>query len=309
MKIKELMCEWLENKIYAQVKPKTLACYKAIIYNHIMPALGNFEVDQISAHQFYAYITDKQNHGNLINGGKLSINSISGIISILKNAYGYAESLGYIHANIIKNIKYPRLHEKKVEAFTLSEQKIIEEAVMKSNKSSLMGIIICLYTGMRIGELLGLTWDDVDFKKRSICISKTVCQIKDERGQWINYIDLPKTKSSAREIPISNNIAIILKKMFSHRTCEYVIETNGHMTSVRTYQARYSSLIKKCGVRPLSFHSLRHTFATRALEIGIDIKTISEILGHKSAVVTLNRYVHSSFENKRKAIEKMTRTT
>lgn len=309
MKLEEWMNIWINDFAYPNIKKRTYNCYKAILDNHIIPFIGNVEMEDVSHTLIQQFIILKLKKGNMITGEGLASNSINSIITVLKSAFACAVTSDIILKNPLSSVKRIKNNEKKIEAFTMKEQRIIEEAVASSKSINLYGIVICLYTGLRIGELLGLTWDDINFRSKTIRVSKTLYQAKNEEGRWVNYMDTPKTRNSLRIIPVSQKIMDILKLLKNSRTCEYVIETNGHATSVRTYQSKFGTLLKRSGVRVLGFHSLRHTFATRAIESGADIKTLSEIMGHKNAVITLNRYVHSRLDIKRKALDRLTKYT
>ncbi len=156
-----------------------------------------------------------------------------------------------------------------------------------------------------MGELLALTWSDIDFDRRILHINKTVYTAKKD-GKRTVIVDEPKTKNSVRSIPLSYQLIRFLKTMKKQSKSEYVIATKyGGIVSERSYQRTFASILRRCGVPYKNFHSLRHTFATRALEYGVDVKTLSEILGHKNASVTLNRYSHSLMSYKADMMNKL----
>lgn len=165
------------------------------------------------------------------------------------------------------------------------------------------GILISLYTGLRLGELVALKWQNVDLKNKLIYIEKAVSIIL-QNHKILTIEDTPKTASSLRVIPISKQLIEILKELKQNTLCEYVIcNHNGKRTNPRAYQKSFENLLKKLKIKHYGFHSLRHTFETRLLENGVDVKTISELMGHSSPTITLNRYVHTNLNNKRKAME------
>ena len=190
-------------------------------------------------------------------------------------------------------LKRPKLKEKPVECFTLAEQKQIEQAILNGKKDKLYGIILCLYSGLRIGELIALQWSDIDFTKGILTVSKSC-----HDGKAGLIIDEPKTATSRRVIPLPKQLLPILKGIKKKSHSPFVVSANGKPVSVRSYQRSFELLLKKLKIPHRGFHSLRHTFATRALECGMDVKTLSEILGHKNPTVTLNRYAHSLMEHK-----------
>ena len=180
-----------------------------------------------------------------------------------------------------------------MECFTLAEQKQIEQAILNGKKDKLYGIILCLYSGLRIGELIALQWSDIDFTKGILTVSKSCHDSKDGL-----IIDEPKTATSRRVIPLPKQLLPILKGIKKKSDSPFVVSSRGKPVSVRSYQRSFELLLKRLNIPHKGFHSLRHTFATRAIECGMDVKTLSEILGHKNPTVTLNRYAHSLMEHK-----------
>lgn len=183
---------------------------------------------------------------------------------------------------------------------SMKEQKQIEQAVLNGNKDKLYGILLCLYSGLRIGELIALQWSDIDFVKGIFTVSKSCHDGKDGL-----IIDEPKTANSRRLIPLPKQLLPILKGIKKKSDSSFVVSSNGSFVSVRSYQRSFELLLKRLNIPHKGFHSLRHTFATRAIECGMDVKTLSEILGHKNPTVTLNRYTHSLMEHKQDMMNKL----
>ena len=181
----------------------------------------------------------------------------------------------------------------------------MESAALCDKRTKMAGIVLCLYTGLRIGELLALTWEDVDMKSGLIAVNKA-CHDKIEKNGTARIVELPKTPSSKRIIPVPKQLLPVLRQLKKTGKCEPVISSpEGKPIAIRSYQRSFSLFLKKLGIAHKGFHSLRHTFATRALECGMDVKTLSEILGHKNAAITLNRYVHSLTEHKRNMMNRL----
>lgn len=300
MKYKDWLRVWYENYIKPAAKTRTAEKYREIISNRLIPNFGEYKTEEISPLEMQKYITNLSVCGNLVTGKGLSSNSINGIITVAQASLKAAYEAGVCLKCIANKIKRPKTYEKKIECFSLREQQTIEQCVLNSGKTKDLGIIICLYTGLRLGELLALSWKDVNFQERIIIVSKT-CH--DCKGGKRNF-GTPKTKSSCREIPIPRKLLTILSEM-KKEGCEFVIHKNGRPMGVRTYQKYFESLQKRLNIKRRGFHSLRHTFATRALECGMDVKTLSEILGHKNSAVTLNRYAHSLTEHKAAMMNKL----
>lgn len=306
MTTQTLLTEWLETYEKEHIKSRTYSRYQGIITAHINPTLGEQHIETLSRRDIQEFLSNQKAEGNIrTGGGKLSATSANLMLTVLNLAFEYACDMDMVEQNPCARIRRSREDAKKVEAFTKDEQRKIENAIIKSEDPRLFGIFLCLYTGIRIGELLALEWSDVDIQRGFINVNKTVYRDKDESGEWQLIVDKPKTTSSDRVIPLPSYIAEMMKARKEISRSDYVIENKkGERMSIRSYQYMFERLTEKAGVRKLNFHALRHTFATRAIECGMDIKTLSEIMGHKNASITLNRYAHSMMDTK---IEMMNR--
>ena len=236
---------------------------------------------------------EKIEHGNLKTNGPLANNSVIGIVNVLKSALSLAKSLEITQKDYTDKIKLPQAIEKEVTAFDKLEQDKLVKFCLEAKKKNYIGIVICLYTGIRLGELLALTWNDIDLNSGIMNITKTAYRIK-ENGTPRIVVDKPKTRNSNRIIPLPKQLIEILKQVKKKSNSLYVLSTrNGGMVGTREYQKTYQRILAKLDIPYKNFHSLRHTFATRAVEMGMDVKTLSEILGHKNPMITLQRYTHS----------------
>lgn len=305
MKYEEWIYTWLENYIKPDAKPRTYDTYLKITTVRIIPRLGGYELDELSPTVIQEFVTELLNGGNFLTSDGLSVNTVNLIITIIQSSLKTAFDVGKTDKYTASKIKRPKLKQKNVLCFTLAEQKKIEQAVRADTRSKMLGVIICLYTGLRIGELLALTWDDVDLQKSMLTVNKTYLNLKKNENKPYQLTNEPKTESSKRIIPIPKQLLCIMKELKRRSMCNYVIAADGKPVSMRSYQKSFELLLKRLNIPHKGFHSLRHTFATRALECGMDIKTLSEILGHKNATVTLNRYAHSLYEHKSNMMNKV----
>lgn len=304
MKYENWLNEWLTNYIKPSSKRRTYEQYSKAVKIHILPNLGDLKLPDITPYILQKFISGLTENGNKRTGKGLSPNYIKTILSIVQNSLKTAQRTGYLKEYSANEIKRPKPKEKQVECFTLYEQKKIEKAVLDAKKDKYRGIILCLYTGLRIGELLALKWRDIDFEKNILSVTKT-CRDGSENGKHVRFLDTPKTENSRREIPLSKTLIKMLKEIKRKSKCEFIIADGKKPVFVRSYQRTFELLLKKLELKHKGFHSLRHTFATRALECGMDVKTLSEILGHKNATITLNRYVHSLWEHKSEMMNKL----
>ena len=305
MKTKEWLDIWLNKYVKHTVKLRTFDRYKYNIEKHINPQLGELELSELSASVLQDFILYKLEKGNLKTGKPLANNSVIAIANIIKGALTMAVSLEIIEKEYSHKIKLPTPTEKPVNAFEKQEQQKIEQYCLSSKKSNHFGIVLCLYTGLRIGELLALTWADIDFANGLMKVEKEAYRYK-QNGTWHTIIDKPKTKSSIRVIPLSKTLLVKLKELKKNSNYEHIISTNKNtVVDTRSYQKTYKRILKKLNIPYKNFHSLRHTFATRAVEVGIDVKSLAEIMGHKNPTITLQRYTHSLLSYKTDMMNKL----
>lgn len=199
----------------------------------------------------------------------------------------------------------PVREKKKTDIFSRSEQKRVIAHLYEEMDLCKLGIVLCLSTGLRLGEICALKWEDIDFSTGILRVDRTVQRIavegQDTRTRLLE--GTPKTASSCREIPLSGDTMSLLKKFRTDTT--YVLNGASPLDP-RTYQNRLKGYLKQAGVAVKNFHVLRHTFATNCIEAGVDAKSLSEILGHSDVRITLNRYVHPSLDTKRNHMERIT---
>ena len=305
MNYKDWLKVWIDNAVKPTAKTRTYARYKEIVDGHILPALGEYELSDITPLTLQKFVTELLSRGNLVTGGGLSANTVNAVITVVQNSLKAAVAYGELKEYTADRIKRPKARETEVSCFSLVEQKRIEQEALGSKKDKLFGIVLCLYTGLRIGELLALTWSDIDLTDGTLSVQKSCHYGKTDNGKFGRCTEPPKTPASRRTIPIPKQIRSMLKTIKKRSESAYVVANGPNPISVRSYQRSFALLLKKLKIPHKGFHSLRHTFATRALECGMDVKTLSEILGHKNATVTLNRYVHSLMEHKQEMMNRL----
>lgn len=301
MKYNEWLDEWLALYVKPSAKEQTCDKYFAQVKNHIAPKLGDNDMDELTAVVLQKFVVD------LIDNG-LAANTVNGIISVIKCSLKRAAALGITNVQGMDAIVRPKVNEKQVECFTIGEQRKIENYISASKKGKLFGIVLCLYTGLRIGELLALTWKDVDFANGILLISKS-CHDCWNNGKYKKITETPKTKNSKRYIPLPKVLLAKLKALYKQSDSTYVIcgKNKEFGIQVRSYQKTFEKVLEKLGIAHKGFHALRHTFATRALEVGMDVKTLSEIMGHGNPTITLKRYAHSLLEHKTEMMNRLGR--
>lgn len=302
----EWLDEWLANYVEQNAKTRTYLHYLRICKNHIKPKLGGLLLEDITAYSLQRLVAELLRCGNLKNGGALSSNSVNSIITVIRLALKQAYDVGLTSAYVGDGIKRPRSVERRVECFTLAEQRRIEEYVINEDRSGrFFGVLLCLYTGLRIGELMALDWEDINLRESELYVTKNCYFEKGSDGRYGRRTDTPKTPSSERTVPLPASLLPYIREAKKKSRSPHVVSGSRGEVSVRSYQRSFSDLLARLGIRHRGFHSLRHTYATRAIECGMDVRSLSEILGHKSPTVTLNRYAHSLMEHKRAMVNRL----
>lgn len=303
----EVLWLWLETNLL-NYKPATENKYRYMMEVHIIPELGRVPVSQITTLMVNTFLRKKLNSGRLDKKGGLSAAYVRSMMLIINAALEYAVNEQFCQP-LRTPIYRPTPTKKELPIFSVAEQKKLETYLLSRMNRTNLGILISLHTGLRIGEICALSWEDIDMKEKVIHVRATISRVRESATDRISESHLilgsPKTKASVRDIPISSDLNAILKEMYQYAPSNYVISDKESFISPRTYEYRYHKVLEKCGLSSLNYHALRHTFATRCIEVGVDVKTLSEILGHSNVSTTLNTYVHSSMDLKRMQLEKL----
>lgn len=292
---------WIDsNRI--RIKGSTLLKYEYLIDTHIAPGLGNYKTSDLTSFMINDFLDKKLNSGSKKEGDSLSSSYVRTMAIIIESAINYAVKEGLCLP--LKNpIHKPAVQKGRLTILTVDEQKEIESVLANENSNVALGIIIALYTGLRIGEICALRWEDIDLGNGLIYVNHTVSReiSKDAAHKTQLVLSSPKTKTSKRIVPIPSLLKSILEN--APKDNSFVVSGSDTFADTRTFDYQFKKLFRAYKMNCIRFHTIRHTFATRCLQSGMDVKTLSEILGHASATTTLNTYVHSSLEAKRKQLE------
>lgn len=289
--------EWL-NAVVNRVKESTLANYKAKFEKHILPIFGDIPCADLSAGRINEFINKKLADG-------LSASYVRDIIIVFKSMMKYAcEEYGFKLS--LKNVVLPKPEKKQVEKISDTQQKRLVSYLKENMSLTAFGILISLFMGLRIGELCGLKWEDVDFQNKILHIRRTVQRISSANGNRKTkiVISAPKSATSFRDIAIPDMLMNYFK-MFRNEADYFIISDKNKPIEPRTMQYRYKKILQSVDVAYCNYHCLRHTFATNCTKNGLDVKTLSNILGHSTVNLTLNRYVHPDFAHQREMINSM----
>ena len=315
--LENIALQWLEE-LKPIHKKSTIVKYMGQLKNYIIPAFGNLKLKEISNKNIISFsrklLTEEQQ------GRKLAPKTVSDIISRMKSIRRFALLRGY-EVNYIPNVVEIPLRQRQIRILTFAEENKILRYLKNHFDLTALGILLSLFTGLRIGELCALKWSDFSFDDKEFYVQRTMQRLHnlDEDSERKTTIEIgePKSPSSIRKIPIPDELLNFLKNAYvavSADTClrrqrqedAYVLSgLKNKFVEPRTMENRFKSVLKKCGVEKINFHALRHTFATRCVELGFDIKSLSEILGHANVNITLNRYVHPNMKLKHANMNKL----
>ncbi len=303
MRFEKVYDAWKAEKAIF-VKESSLATYILLAEKHLLPAFRN--ATEIKESDAQAFIIEMMGKG-------LSAKTVRDTIVVLRMIIRYADKRGWWIIRPWK-LKYPSEHlNPTLNVLSLRDQKKLMNYLSSNYSIRNIGILLCLNTGMRIGEICGLQWKDIDMRERLIHVSRTVSRVynPDKRGRSKSSIIIgpPKTESSYRDIPISQQLEELLRiPKITSPGKNYVLSNKPKPIEPRAYRIYFKSVLKDAGIPYINFHSLRHTFATRCIESHCDVKTVSSILGHADVSTTLNVYVHPNIEHKRRCIDQMVKS-
>ncbi len=279
---------WMRDK-KERVKPSTYANYESIIMKHIE---GVFEknLKQITKKDIYSFVESLAKK-------ELQASTIRSITDVLRYILRKGSQMGIIENEIAECCIY-RSGRNTVRVCSGDDREKIEQILFSIDNLFATGILLMLSTGIRVGELCGIRWEDINFEEKTFRIIRTIQRIKNdgnerEKGKTYIHIGIPKTETSLRAIPIPTKLYSLLQK-YKSLPSHYLLTGSSSCMEPRNVQKRFETILRRNQITHYNLHSLRHGFASTAIEKGIDCKTVSSILGHSSTKITLDLYVHSS---------------
>lgn len=295
--------EWLESNKSLYSKQSTYVNYYDKVFNHIIPdfpkGLGNIKLTELTQKHIDNFIVYKLAKGRLDGNGGLNTKTVKDICVVLNQ----------ILSENNLNFKYKiYIEAKEVEALNSNEYQHLIMYLLLDTDREKMSFLIALVCGLRIGELCALQNKDIDYDNATITVTKTLQRIKNpdknSSKKTILIITEPKSLKSKREIPVPKFLMEILTR-FKESSEDYLTTGNKKCTEPRSLDRKFKSHLSKCCMNENKFHVLRHTFASKCIENGMDYKTLSDLLGHTNIQFTLSKYVHSDIDFKRKQMEKV----
>lgn len=307
----QILLDWLAMSwlaaIRACVKESTFARYHRCVHQYILPELGEVSLLRLAptlVNQFTIRLLEEgRRNGNGGLGGK----TVSDILSVLKLIFKFGIENGYPCPNPAA-IRQPRQQKPDIQILSADKQSKLESLLWHSEDPTNLGVLLTLYTGVRNGELCALQWGDFDFSEHTVKISRTIGRVTDLRPEAKTktkiVIHEPKTENSLRRIPLPGFLSQYLQRCQKEDSI-FLVTGTAQPTEPHCFYVRYHRLMKGLGLTGYTFHALRHTFATRCVELGFDVKSLSEILGHANITTTLRCYVHPTLQQKRVQMERL----
>ena len=299
--------KWLESIRY-KVKESTYARYNYVVFRYVFPYIGTIPFVNLNASIIDEYANQLLAKGKIENSGGLSGKSVTDILSIVKQIIKYAHI--YIdNDNLhLDNLRIKQT-SKKMRVLSRCEERDLTKYLMANMDYMNFGILLSLYSGIRLGELCALKWENINEQTGILEIRKTILRIQNTEPYAVSktkvIISSPKSQCSMRDIPLPESILQIVRKIKASPTSYILSGLPQKYVEPRTMQNYFQRVLIEAQVSHANFHALRHTFATRCVELGFEIKSLSEILGHSNVNITLNRYVHSSLEQKQENMNKI----
>lgn len=294
---------WLSN-LSPEIKESTKNKYRNLLFSYILPYYRGKDIASIS----YECI---QTHCNFLlksggsNGTGLSSKTVSDTLGIIRRILKYSQTNG-VHPLCDGTEVKIKQKGKKLNILSRSEQECLYQYLVSNITPVNIGILICLSTGLRIGEICALRWEDISFTDSTIYVHQTLQRIQDHNAKKTKVvITVPKSDCSIRIVPIPSAIVRILRENKKVDSGFLLSNSDIKYVEPRLLQTRFQEVLKNSNIKKTNFHVLRHTFATRCIEVGFDLKSLSEILGHANISITMNRYVHPSMELKHENMEKL----
>ncbi len=287
------------------VKESTYRKYSNLWQSYIRPQLGHMQIPDISQSILEEYCTALLTSGGS-KGEGLSAKTVSDTMSLIRCVLQFCISKKIVVSCDTRMITVKQC-TKKMRVLTVKEQQILCNHIYSDLSPQNVGVLFCLFTGIRVGEICALKWEDISFSENTVHIHQTMqrIQIDETENKTKIIITTPKSTCSIRTIPLPDELISVLKTVRGSASGYFLTGSDKRWIEPRTMQYHFKSLLKRCKIEDANYHALRHTFATRCVELGFDVKSLSEILGHASVNITMNRYVHPFMNLKRKNMERL----
>ena len=302
----KLLREWLPlylEEISKYITINTYNNYSSYMYRHILPQLGEYTLTELTTPIIKKYIEDKLDHGRIRVSGSakgLSAKTVKEHYTFLKKALDKAVEAGEMYYNPCHSVSFPKALKQEIHALEQEEQIKLEAHIRPEfEANSRLTAKLALYAGLRNGEICALQIKDVDFESNMILVSKTLYRARTNTGKTEIMVNHTKNKRH-RYVPIPKSLLEDLKRYVAtmpeemrNNPDQYLfVNRRGKPLEPKRLLCHFKELLKEAGLQDIRFHNLRHTFATRCLECGIELKIVSKILGHSTIQITADLYTH-----------------
>ena len=289
--------EWFLLSKRDSLKPSSYSRYAFVIERHILPRLGALPLRELTAEKLSAFFRCLRNKG-------LSDKSTRDVAVLLKSILKQAGKKWKCGCPALTT-KLPPCKIKRADTFTECEVTRLAKHILSAPDMTGLCVLLVLNTGLRLGEICALKKSDIGPHSGVIRIERAVQRIKNDAGTQL-VLQEPKSHNARRSIPIpADMLALLAKATEALPAGVFLLTGNDRPMDPRTMQYRYKALLDRCGVEYRNFHTLRHTYATRCMEQNVDIKSISEMLGHSDVRITLSTYIHSSMAHKQRIVQRI----
>ena len=296
---------WLASR-ERLLKPSSVAKYRNLVQRHILPLLGKLRICDLDRNTVSGFVR-ALSCGQTGSGVQLTRKTVRDVLMILEKSVRFAGELSF---SVEKNeLSGKTGGGKRITVLSEQEQKRLEEQLLTDTDEKKLGLLLCLYAGLRIGEICAMRWECIDLCEKTLSVNVTMQRLQIAgagTGQRTGVIESsPKSEDSRRTVPIADFLIEQLLKRKPRLQSAYLLTGSEQYIEPRSYENYYKRVLSAAGIPVCNFHTLRHTFATRCIESGADAKTVSVLLGHSTVRMTLDRYVHPTMNAKQASINRM----
>lgn len=304
-RVSDAVSLWLAAKKQI-LKPSSLAKYRNLADRHILPILGKKRICDLDEATVLGFAVQLSS-GRTSDGILLSRGTVCDVLMILEKSVklsGWQEFMIDKKKLVVKPSG-----KRRITVLTDGEQRRMEQYLLTDTDEKKLGLLLCLYAGLRIGEVCALRWNRIRLPERTLSVTATMQRLQTGEvttGRRTEVTETaPKSEDSCRVVPIADFIANRLRKIKPHSESAYFLTGSERYIEPRSYENFYKRVLAATNIPANNFHTLRHTFATRCIENGIDVKTVSELLGHSTVKLTLDRYVHPTMDAKQNSVNRL----
>lgn len=316
------MDRWLEKYARPSVKLSTYCSYELYVRAHIKPQIGGLYLNTLTAEQLQNFFNDRAAKGNQKGTGGLAPKTLTNLRNMMHLAFDQAVKNKLLRENLVESVRLPRVEKYEMRVLDREEQRRLILAARMAPEPAAFGVIFDLFTGLRIGELCGLRWENVDMANRVVKVREIRNRLPNHDdtvrvSTSVHTVQTTKTDNSRRSVYIMDSLYQDLKAYreiqrsiqaqdpLYNREGYVFCQENGQPYEPRTYQDLFKRCVRRAGIADANFRSLRHTFATRCMEQGMDVVTLARLLGHASPSITLDKYGHALSDHQRASVEKL----